>query len=331
MPYDAAGPWTRSPLRAKVADVEREALVDVALWATVPPRGPMTRSRASSTPARPRSSSRPSRPTPSASRASPTAQLLRAFAAIAPRPRRRPRRERRDRPRRHRGRAGRRPWRRSARPCPLAAARGRARGDRPAVSSWRGRPAVRLHICHVSTPRGVELVAARPGRRRSTSAPRPAPLPAARRVRLPPRAARPRSTRRCARGRSRTRSGACPRRRPHRPGHAALTWAGRASSRTAPGHSLRGAPPACRGSTRRVPLLFSEGVVRRGPPAGHAAAGAARRPGAPLRPGAAQGDDRGGRGMPTPLRSSIRTSAPPPTEAELVCQGAGARGPMGET
>lgn len=40
MPYDAAGPIADAgAFAAKVADVEREALVDVALWATVPPAG----------------------------------------------------------------------------------------------------------------------------------------------------------------------------------------------------------------------------------------------------------------------------------------------------
>lgn len=42
MPYDAAGPIDSiAAFEAKVAEVEREAHVDVALWATVPPRGPI--------------------------------------------------------------------------------------------------------------------------------------------------------------------------------------------------------------------------------------------------------------------------------------------------
>jgi allantoinase len=42
MPYDAAGPVDDpDAFAAKVADVEREALVDVGLWATVPPHGPL--------------------------------------------------------------------------------------------------------------------------------------------------------------------------------------------------------------------------------------------------------------------------------------------------
>jgi allantoinase len=42
MPYDAAGPVDGvEAFAAKAADVGREALVDVALWATVPPRGPL--------------------------------------------------------------------------------------------------------------------------------------------------------------------------------------------------------------------------------------------------------------------------------------------------
>ena len=42
MPYDAAGPVdSLAAFEAKVADVGREAVIDVALWATVPPRGPI--------------------------------------------------------------------------------------------------------------------------------------------------------------------------------------------------------------------------------------------------------------------------------------------------
>jgi allantoinase len=42
MPYDASGPIDSvAAFETKVADVEREAHVDVALWATVPPRGPI--------------------------------------------------------------------------------------------------------------------------------------------------------------------------------------------------------------------------------------------------------------------------------------------------
>ena len=42
MPYDAQGPiQTPAAFAAKVSDLEREAHVDVALWATVPPRGPI--------------------------------------------------------------------------------------------------------------------------------------------------------------------------------------------------------------------------------------------------------------------------------------------------
>ena len=46
MPYDAAGPVdSLAAFHAKVADVGREAVIDVALWATVPPRGPDRRGR----------------------------------------------------------------------------------------------------------------------------------------------------------------------------------------------------------------------------------------------------------------------------------------------
>jgi allantoinase len=42
MPYDAQGPiQTPEAFAAKIDDLEREAHVDVALWATVPPRGPI--------------------------------------------------------------------------------------------------------------------------------------------------------------------------------------------------------------------------------------------------------------------------------------------------
>src|SRR5436305_9955874 len=42
MPYDADGPVDSLPaFEAKVAAVHREAVIDVALWATVPPRGPI--------------------------------------------------------------------------------------------------------------------------------------------------------------------------------------------------------------------------------------------------------------------------------------------------
>ncbi|MGH2850755.1 MAG: dihydroorotase [Solirubrobacteraceae bacterium] len=42
MPYDASGPiQTPEAFAGKIADVEREAHIDVALWATVPPRGPI--------------------------------------------------------------------------------------------------------------------------------------------------------------------------------------------------------------------------------------------------------------------------------------------------
>ena len=42
MPYDAAGPIdSLDAFERKVADVGREAVIDVALWATVPPTGPL--------------------------------------------------------------------------------------------------------------------------------------------------------------------------------------------------------------------------------------------------------------------------------------------------
>ena len=42
MPYDAGGPVDSvTAFETKIDDVEREAHIDVALWATVPPRGPI--------------------------------------------------------------------------------------------------------------------------------------------------------------------------------------------------------------------------------------------------------------------------------------------------
>ena len=42
MPYDSAGPVdTLAKFEAKSNDVRREAVIDVALWATIPPRGPI--------------------------------------------------------------------------------------------------------------------------------------------------------------------------------------------------------------------------------------------------------------------------------------------------
>ena len=84
MPYDATGPVeSLAAFEAKVADVEREAVIDVALWATVPPRGPIDEVqdlvdagaaafKLSTFETHPRRFPR-----------IPDAQLLRAFAAIA--------------------------------------------------------------------------------------------------------------------------------------------------------------------------------------------------------------------------------------------------------
>jgi len=161
MPYDAVGPIdTLEAFETKVADVEREAHVDVALWATVPPRGPIDQvqdlvlagaaafklSTFETHPVRfPRI---------------PDGQLLGAFAAISAA-----------------GglagvhaendeivRAGIESERAAGVGDPLAHSR-----SRPPVAEHEAiarclelarATGVRLHVCHVSTPRGVQLVRA---------------------------------------------------------------------------------------------------------------------------------------------------------------------------
>ena len=163
MPYDAQGPiQTPEAFAAKVADVEREAHVDVALWATVPPRGAdRARRRRSSRLAPPRSSCRPSRPTRSASRGSPTASCSPPSPRIAAAG----------------GLAGVHAENDEIVRAGIDAERAAGHGGDP-LAHARSRPpvaeheaiarclelaratGVRLHVCHVSTPRGVALVRA---------------------------------------------------------------------------------------------------------------------------------------------------------------------------
>ena len=140
--------------------------------------------RRSSTPARRRSSSRPSRPTRSASRGSPTASCWprsRAIAAAG-------------------GLAGVHAENDEIVRAGIAAEQAAGHGGDP-LAHARSRPpvaeheaiarvlelaratGVRLHVCHVSTPRGVELVAAARARRRRRQRRDLPALPAARRVR----------------------------------------------------------------------------------------------------------------------------------------------------
>ena len=161
MPYDAAGPVdSLAAFEAKVADVRREAVIDVALWATVPPRGPITEVgdlvdagaaafKLSTFETHPQRFPR-----------IPDAQMLRAFAAIA----------------QAGGLAGVHAENDEIVRAGIAAEQAAGHGGDP-LAHARSRPpvaeheaiarclelaratGVRLHICHVSTPRGVELVA----------------------------------------------------------------------------------------------------------------------------------------------------------------------------
>ena len=160
MPYDAAGPIDSvDAFAAKVADVQREAIIDVALWATVPPRGPIedvqdlvdagaAAFKLSTFETHPQRFPR-----------IPDGQLLQAFAAIA----------------RAGGLAGVHAENDEIVRAGIAAERAAGNGGDP-LAHARSRPAVaeheaiarclelaratgvRLHVCHVSTPRGVQLV-----------------------------------------------------------------------------------------------------------------------------------------------------------------------------
>ena len=162
MPYDAQGPvQTPEAFAAKVVDVAREAHVDVALWATVPPRGPIEHVaelvdagaaafKLSTFETHPQRFPR-----------IPDDQLLAAFTAIAAAG----------------GMAGVHAENDEIVRAGIEAQRAAGHGGDP-LAHARSRPAVaeheaiarclelaratgvRLHVCHVSTPRGVELVRA---------------------------------------------------------------------------------------------------------------------------------------------------------------------------
>ena len=191
MPYDAAGPdrlagRVRGQGRRRRARGRhrRRAVGDGAAA-----RADRARCRTSSTPARRRSSSRPSRPTRERFPRIPDGQLLRAFAAIAAAG----------------GLAGVHAENDEIVRAGIAAERAAGHGGDP-LAHARSRPpvaeheaiarclelaratGVRLHVCHVSTPRGVELVRGGPPRRRRRERRDLPALPAARRVRArPPR------------------------------------------------------------------------------------------------------------------------------------------------
>lgn len=161
MPYDAAGPIdSLAAFQAKVADVEREAVIDVALWATVPPRGPIEEVQDLVDAGAASFKLSTFETHPERFPRIPDGQLLSAFAAIAAAG----------------GLAGVHAENDEIVRAGIAAEQAAGHGGDP-MAHARSRPAVaeheaiarclelarvtgvRLHVCHVSTPRGVELVA----------------------------------------------------------------------------------------------------------------------------------------------------------------------------
>ncbi len=161
MPYDAAGPVdSLAGLQAKISDVEREAHVDVALWATVPPRGPVDQVQALVDAGAAAFKLSTFETHPTRFPRIPDGQMLTAFAAIAAAGGLAGVHAENDEIvragiefERAAGHAG----------DPLAHAR-----SRPPVAEHEAiarclelarTTGVRLHVCHVSTPRGVALIA----------------------------------------------------------------------------------------------------------------------------------------------------------------------------
>ncbi len=162
MPYDAAGPVdSLEAFEAKVDDVKREAHVDVALWATVPPRGPITDVQALVDAGAAAFKLSTFETHPQRFPRIPDAQLLRAFQEIAAAG----------------GLAGIHAENDELVRAGIATEQAATGGADP-LAHARSRPpvaeheaiarvlefaratGVRIHICHVSTPRGVQLVAA---------------------------------------------------------------------------------------------------------------------------------------------------------------------------
>jgi allantoinase len=160
MPYDASGPVdSLAAFQAKIADVNREAHIDVALWATVPPRGPIDEVQALVDAGAAAFKLSTFETHPQRFPRIPDAQLLAAFAAIAAAG----------------GLAGVHAENDEIVRAGIAAEQAAGHGGDPLAHS-RSRPPVaeheaiarclelarvtgtRLHICHVSTPRGVALV-----------------------------------------------------------------------------------------------------------------------------------------------------------------------------
>jgi allantoinase len=162
MPYDAAGPIDcPQAFAAKVQDVEREAHVDVALWATVPPHGPIEHVEALVEAGAAAFKLSTFETHPQRFPRIPDGQLLAAFARIAA----------------SGGLAGVHAENDEIVRSGIAAEREAGNAGDP-LAHARSRPpiaeheaiarclelaratGVRLHVCHVSTPRGVELVRA---------------------------------------------------------------------------------------------------------------------------------------------------------------------------
>jgi allantoinase len=162
MPYDAAGPIdSLAAFQEKTCDVEREAHVDVALWATVPPRGPVSDVRALVDAGAAAFKLSTFETHPVRFPRIPDGQLLAAFAEIAAAG----------------GLAGVHAENDEIVRTGIAAEQAAGHGGDP-LAHARSRPPVaeheaiarvlelaratgaRLHVCHVSTPRGVALVAA---------------------------------------------------------------------------------------------------------------------------------------------------------------------------
>jgi allantoinase len=162
MPYDAQGPvQTPVGFAAKIADVEREAHVDVALWATVPPRGAIEHVEALVAAGAAAFKLSTFETDPERFPRIPDGQLLAAFARIAA----------------VGGLAGVHAENDEIVRAGIEAERSAGNGGDP-LAHARSRPpvaeheaiarclelaratGVRLHVCHISTPRGVALVRA---------------------------------------------------------------------------------------------------------------------------------------------------------------------------
>jgi allantoinase len=162
MPYDHGGPIdSPEAFAAKIDDVEREAHVDVALWATVPPRGPIEHVEALVDAGASAFKLSTFETHPERFPRIPDGQLLAAFARIAAAGGLAGVHAENDDivragidAERAAGNAGE----------PLAHARSRPPvAEHEAIArclELAGATGVRLHVCHVSTPRGVELVRA---------------------------------------------------------------------------------------------------------------------------------------------------------------------------